>query len=92
MRDHVLEPDRLADLLAQRNLGGPDLAAKSGLSRAHVHNLLNGRSEPSDRTAADVARALRCTVADFSRPKTVDEREAEIEQRRAAATRRDPAA
>ncbi|MFN8543953.1 MAG: helix-turn-helix transcriptional regulator [Candidatus Binatia bacterium] len=50
-------------LLAGRNWTDGDLAAASGLDRAHVNQVKNGRRLPTVATALVIARALGVSVA-----------------------------
>lgn len=50
---------RLRSLMAAQSLSAPELAARAGLTRQTVHNLLNG-GVPSWPTVQKVAEGLGC--------------------------------
>jgi len=54
----------LSRALARRDWSDLDLAARTGLSRAHVNRLKNRRVRPTLRDALLIARALGCETED----------------------------
>lgn len=87
MRDRIIQPDKLRDLMGRREFTARDLAERSGVSLSHIKYVIGGQFQLSDRSAADVAAALGVKVTAFSRAKTTAEKTAETERRRAAARR-----
>lgn len=53
-------PERLRWWRTRRQLSGRDLAAKAGISKSHVSNLENGRTQASADVLARLAAALEC--------------------------------
>jgi putative transcriptional regulator len=54
--------NRLGPLLAMRDWSEADLARRTGLTRAHVNRLKNGRVRPSLRDGLLISRALGVSV------------------------------
>jgi len=59
----ALTRNALGRLCAARGWSDVDLAARSGLDRAHVNQVKNGRAVPTVATALALARALGVPVA-----------------------------
>jgi transcriptional regulator with XRE-family HTH domain len=59
----ALTRNALGRLCAARGWSDVDLAARSGLDRAHVNQVKNGRAVPTVATALALARALDVPVA-----------------------------
>jgi putative transcriptional regulator len=53
----------LSRLLAARGWSDVELAARTGLDRAHLNQVKNGRAMPTVATALALARALEIDVA-----------------------------
>lgn len=58
-----LTRNALGRLCAARGWSDVELAARSGLDRAHVNQVKNGRAAPTIATALALARALDAPVA-----------------------------
>jgi transcriptional regulator with XRE-family HTH domain len=56
-------PSTLGRLLARRGWTDVELARRTGIDRAHLNALTNGRVEPTVGTALAIARALAMPVA-----------------------------
>lgn len=61
--------DQIASAMTARGLRAVDLAARLGVSRAYVSQLLNGRPNLTVRTLVDVAHALDQRVEISLRPR-----------------------
>jgi transcriptional regulator with XRE-family HTH domain len=59
----ALRRNALGPLCAARGWSDVELAARSGLDRAHVNQVKNGRALPTVATALALARALGVPVA-----------------------------
>jgi transcriptional regulator with XRE-family HTH domain len=59
----ALTRNALGRLCAARGWSDVDLAVRSGLDRAHVNQVKNGRAAPTVATALALARALDVPVA-----------------------------
>lgn len=70
MRDDTFRPDAFRALRKARGFTLAGLAKRAGTSVSYVKYLEAGTCEPSDPYAEAFARALDCTTADFSTPKT----------------------
>jgi transcriptional regulator with XRE-family HTH domain len=69
MRDQILIPAVFRRRRKERNLTLAGLAELAGVSVSFIKLLEAGVCQPSDPYAETLARALDCTVEDFSVPK-----------------------
>lgn len=59
---------KLVALRADRGFSKAELARRSGVSYSMIKYVEAGDSQFSDVTATKIAKALGCTIADFSAP------------------------
>ena len=61
-----IDPDELRWLIAERDLSISAFAARSGISRRHVHAILAREKVPTERMVLRLSQAMGVPVDDFT--------------------------